>query len=119
MIVNKDVNKDCMYKILYYSDAVYECIENWPPKIAASYARITDRIIETGPNLGMPYTESFGEGLFEIRARGQEGIGRAFFCTLVGQKIVVLHAFIKKTQKTPKKDLELARKRMKEVKDNV
>ena len=44
-----------------------------------------------------------GEGLFEIRARGVEGIGRAFFCTLVGRRIVILHSFIKKTQKTPKK----------------
>ena len=66
----------------------------------------------------MPYTESFGEGLFEIRAKGQEGIGRAFFCTLIGQKIVILHAFRKKSQKTPKKEIELARKRMKEVKEN-
>ena len=108
-----------MYQILYYSDTVYESIENWPPKIAASYALITDRIIKNGPNLGMPYTESFGNGLFEIRAKGQEGIGRAFFCTLVGQKVVILHAFIKKTQKTPKKELELAKLRMKEVKENV
>lgn len=66
----------------------------------------------------MPYTESFGEGLFEIRAKGQEGIGRAFFCTLIEQKIVILHAFKKKSQKTPKKEIELARKRMKEVKEN-
>lgn len=82
-----------MFQIIYYSDDVYESIENWPPKIAASYARITDRIIDNGPNFEMPYTESFGEGLFEIRAKGQEGIGRAFFCTLIGQKIVILHAF--------------------------
>ena len=108
-----------MYQIVYYSDEVYENIENWPDKIAASYARITHRMVENGPNLGMPYTEAIGEGLFEIRARGKEGIGRAFFCTLIGQRIVVLHAFIKKSQKTPKKELELARKRMKEVKENV
>ena len=56
-----------------------------------------------------------GKGLFEIRARGKEGIGRAFFCTAVGNKIVVLHTFIKKTQKTPLKELKIARKRLKEV----
>ena len=76
-------------------------------------------MVENGPNLGMPYTEAIGDGLFEIRARGKEGIGRAFFCTLIDQRIVVLHAFIKKSQKTPKKELDLARKRMKEVKENV
>lgn len=108
-----------MYEISYYSDDVFENIEQWPPRIAASYARITDRIIENGPNLGMPYTEAMGEGLFEIRARGVEGIGRAFFCTLVGRRIVILHSFIKKTQKTPKKELEIARQRMIEVKSNA
>lgn len=60
-----------------------------------------------------------GEGLFEIRARGVEGIGRAFFCTLVGRRIVILPSFIKKTQKTPKKELEIARERMREVKSNA
>ena len=56
-----------------------------------------------------------GDGLFEVRAKGTEGIGRAFFCTLVGQRIVVLHGFIKKTHATPAAHLKTARKRMKEV----
>lgn len=56
-----------------------------------------------------------GDGLFEVRARGVEGIGRAFFCTLVGQRIVVLHGFVKKTQATPAAKLKTARKRLKDV----
>lgn len=68
-----------------------------------------------GPNLGLPFTRALGEGLFEIRAKGKEGIGRAFFCTVVGQEIVILHAFIKKTQKTPRKELAIARRRLTEV----
>jgi len=40
-----------------------------------------------------------------------------FYCTLVGRRIVLLHQFIKKSEKTPQKELEIARKRMKEVKD--
>lgn len=70
---------------------------------------------ESGPNLGLPYTRPFGDGLFEIRARGGEGIGRAFFCTLVSRRIVILHGFIKKTQLTPSRELKVARKRQKEV----
>ena len=66
--------------------------------------------------LGEPYTKSLGEGLFEIRAKGKEGVGRSFFCTLVGQEVVVLHSFIKKSQKIPKKEMKIARKRLKEVK---
>ncbi|WP_236026198.1 type II toxin-antitoxin system RelE/ParE family toxin [Geomonas azotofigens] len=68
-----------------------------------------------GPNLGMPHTRALGNGLFEIRAKAEEGIGRAFFCTMVGRKIVILHSFIKKTDKTPKRQLEIALTRLKEV----
>ena len=73
-------------------------------------------MVEHGANLGLPYTKAMGGGLFEIRAKGQEGIGRAFFCTLVGQRIVILHSFIKKTDKTPKRELDIAKQRMKEIK---
>jgi len=62
-------------------------------------------------------SKSFGKGLSEIRAKGQEGIGRSFFCTIKGNEVVILHSFIKKTNKTPKKELEIAQKRMKEVQE--
>jgi phage-related protein len=71
----------------------------------------------SGPNLGLPYTKAFGDGLFEIRARGKEGIGRAFFCTMVGKRVVILLGFIKKTQATPPDEIKIARKRMKEMND--
>ncbi len=57
-----------------------------------------------------------GDGLFELRCKGAEGIGRAFYCTMVGREIVILHNFIKKTQETPDRELKTARKRLKEVK---
>ncbi|MCP3962436.1 MAG: type II toxin-antitoxin system RelE/ParE family toxin [bacterium] len=63
----------------------------------------------------MPLTRSMGDGLFEIRARGREGLGRALFCTKIGQEIVILHAFTKKTPRTPRRELEVARKRLSEV----
>lgn len=66
-------------------------------------------IEEFGPALGLPYTKAIGEGLFEIRAKGKEGIGRSFFCTVKGKKIVILHSFIKKSQKTPKRELATTR----------
>ena len=67
------------------------------------------------PHLGMPFTRSMGEGPFELRAKGKEGIGRAFFCTAVGHIILILHPSIKKSQSTPRTDLELARRRRREV----
>ena len=57
-----------------------------------------------------------GDGLFEIRAKGKEGIGRSFFAIAVENEIIILHSFVKKSQKTPKKELEKARKRLKELK---
>ncbi|WP_227484023.1 type II toxin-antitoxin system RelE/ParE family toxin [Vibrio sp. VGrn 2] len=47
-----------------------------------------------------------GDGLFEIRAKAQEGIGRGLFCYLKGQHVYVLRAFVKKSNKTPKKEIE-------------
>ena len=87
------------WDILYYSDEVQATIDAWPVGIRAYYARITERKCAFGPNLGMPFTDSLGQGLFEIRARGKEGIGRASFCTLVERKILILHAYIKKSQR--------------------
>ena len=69
-----------------------------------------------GANLGSPHTESMGDGLFELRAKAQEGIGRGLFCYLSGQHVYVLKAFVKKSQKTPKKEIEIARQRLNEVK---
>ena len=69
-----------------------------------------------GANLGPPHTDAFGDGLFELRLKGADGIARVFFCMLIGRRILMLHVFIKKSQKTPNRELEVARKRMKEVK---
>jgi len=60
-----------------------------------------------------------GQGLIELRCRGQEGIGRVFYCTAVGRNIIILHSFIKKTQETPEKELQLARKRQKDVRNGT
>ncbi len=104
------------WEIVYYNEKVQSILNAWPVGIRAVYARITERISIFGPNLGMPFTRALGSGLFEIRAKGKEGIGRAFFCAVVGQKVVVLHAYIKKSEKTPRKELEIARKRQEEFK---
>ena len=65
----------------------------------------------------MPHTRAMGDGLFELRLKVAEGIARVLYCTVVERRVVMLHQFIKKSEKTPMKDLEIARKRMKEVKD--
>lgn len=68
-----------------------------------------------GPDLGMPHTRAMGGGLFELRIKAAEGIARVFYCTVIDRRIVFLHQFVKKSDKTPPKELEIARRRMKEV----
>lgn len=104
------------YTIIYYSDAVEDEILALPDTLAARYIVLTRRMVALGPNLGEPHTEAFGSGLFELRLKGKEGIARVFFCTLVGKRIVVLHSFIKKTQKTPLREIRIAETRMTDVK---
>jgi len=58
-------------------------------------------------------------GLFELRVKGREGIARVFYCTKVGKRIVMLHGFVKKTQRTPIKELRKAEKRFLEVKNET
>ena len=70
-------------------------IESWPVDIVADYARLVELLIEHGPNLRLPHSRAFGNGLFELRLKGRAGIGRAFYCFLIGKRLIVLHAFIK------------------------
>lgn len=105
-----------MWTITYYSERIQRDILNLPSGLLARYLHYADLWVEFGPNLGMPHSRAMGDGLFELRLKSKEGIGRVFYCTVVAQRIIVLHAFIKKSQKTPKKELDTARRRMREVK---
>ena len=104
------------YTIAYYSAATQDQIIDLPDTLAARYVVLTRRMVALGPNLGEPHTKAFGDGLFELRLKGAEGIARVFFCTLVGKRIVMLHSFIKKSERTPRREREIAETRMKEVK---
>ncbi|WP_240911917.1 MULTISPECIES: type II toxin-antitoxin system RelE/ParE family toxin [Vibrio] len=86
-----------------FYDGVEQSILEMPVKIQARMFRLLELIEEHGANLGEPHTKSIGDGLFEIRAKAQEGIGRGLFCYLDGKNIKVLHAFVKKAQKRLKR----------------
>jgi phage-related protein len=103
------------WTIDYYSEDVRLEIETLPVGIRASYARLTELLEEFGLELRMPHSRAMGGGLFELRPRGREGIARVFYCTKVGRKIIILHSFIKKTNETPKRELDIARRRRREV----
>lgn len=106
------------WKIEYASSDVEQSISKLPPGMVAKYLHLTELMLEFGANLGMPHTRAMSDGLLELRVKGREGIARVFYCTLVGKRIVMLHSFEKKSQKTPTKEIKIARRRMAEVKGN-
>ena len=103
------------WTIEYFSEGVRLEINALPISIRASYTHLTELLEEFGLDLRMPHSRAMGGGLFELRPKGKEGIARVFYCTQVGKRIIVLHSFIKKTKETPKRELEIARKRQREV----
>ncbi len=90
-----------------------------PAGMSAKYFHLTDLILEFWADLGMPHTKAMSDGLFALRVKGQEGIARVFYCTKVSKRIIMLHGYVKKTQKTPTKELRKAQKRLSEVKNEA
>ena len=104
------------FRIEYYNARVREDIEDWPLDLLARCDELLDLLEDHGPQVGLPHSKAMGGGLFELRPRGLSGIGRAFYCFCGGRVITVLHAFVKKTQKTPRHELLIARERLRNVK---
>lgn len=82
------------FDIQYFHERVYAEVPSWPVDVMADYARLIELLTEHGQSLRLPHSCAFGDGLFELRPRGREGIGRALYCFLLGKQVVVLHAFI-------------------------
>ena len=104
-----------MFSVGYYHSNVLADIETWPVDVLADYARLVELLVEHGPDLKLPYSRSMGQGLFEMQPHGRSGTGRALYCFLLGRRVIVVHAFIKKTRQTLGRDLRIARKRVKEL----
>ena len=103
------------YAIEFFHSRVKAEIESWPDDLLADFARMVELLMDFGPNIGMPHSRPLGGGLFELRPRGRDGIGRAFYSFTVGRRVVILHALVKKPGDPPEQSLRIARRRMKEV----
>lgn len=71
-------NSHMQWKIHYYSEGLEEEILNLPDTLLARYLRLSDHMQAYGSNIGMPHTKAMGDGLFELRLKGKEGIARVF-----------------------------------------
>jgi phage-related protein len=108
-----------MFEIEYYEtssgkEVVKDFIDKLPKIPGAKLGRQLDLLEEFGNDLGMPHAKPMGDGLLELRVRGKQEV-RVFYVHVIGKRIVLLHGFIKKTQETPKRELEIARKRQSEI----
>lgn len=94
----------------------WEEIQALPPGLQARMIRLMELVEEMGlESIHAPHAKHISGKLWELRAKAPEGIARGMYVTLSGRRVIVLHVFVKKTDKTPRRALALAMERMKEV----
>jgi len=102
--------------VQFLDDGVKAALEALPRDIRARFERIVKLIQTNGlERVHEPYVKHLEGALWEMRMMGKDGIARAVYVTATGRRVVVLHVFVKKTQKTPRREIEMALKRAKEV----
>jgi phage-related protein len=105
------------WRVEFLNDGVLAELEALPLDIQARFLRISRLIEAEGIHkLREPYVKHLEGPVWEMRMKGRDGIARAAYVTASGQRVVVVvHVFVKKTQKTPRREIEMALKRAKEV----
>jgi phage-related protein len=112
--INTAVEKE--WEIIVINKAAEQEILKLTADVKAKFLRISDLLIKLDPaNVSMPHIKHLEDKLWEMRLNGKVNIVRSIYCLAPNKKIIILHSFIKKTQKTPRKALEIAKQRMKEV----
>lgn len=105
------------WEVVFLDEEVQAALDRMPEDIQARFERIVRLIEGHGlENVREPHVKHLDGPVWEMRMRGRDGIARAAYVTASGRRVVVIHAFIKKTQKTPRREIEIALQRAKEVK---
>lgn len=91
---------------------IEEFLDSLPAKDLAKVFRDIDVLAEYAPDLHEPYTKHIEGQLWELRSKFSSNIHRIFYFIWDGKKLVLLHGFTKKTQKTPKKEIDIAKRRL-------
>lgn len=105
----------CHWDVILASAKVEREIRELPYTLQARYLRLADLLERYAPHhLGMPHIRPIDGDLWELRLRGKEGIGRVLYVALTGRRLVMLHAFVKKTPTTPRRAIAVALRRLKE-----
>jgi phage-related protein len=105
-----------LWQVEVLNETVGAEIEALPADMQARFLRLAERICQMGlETLGEPHVKHLEGKLWEMRLKGRDGIARALYVTAIGRRVVVVRAFVKKTQATPRSEIELALRRAKEV----
>jgi phage-related protein len=104
------------WRVQFLDDGVRAALEALPRDIRARFERIVNLIQTHGlERVREPYVKHLEGPLWEMRMKGKDGIARAVYVTATGHRVVVVHVFVKKTQKTPRREIDTALRRAKEV----
>lgn len=99
-------------------DRVRDELDALPPDMQARFRKIVELIQGYGlERVHEPHVKHLEGSLWEMRMKGKDGISRAVYVTAKGQRVVVVRVFVKKTQKTPRREIEVAMQRAQEVQD--
>lgn len=108
-----------MWTIEFINESAEEEVMALSASLKSRFLHVSEQIIKFGPaNVGMPHVKYLENKLWEIRLKSKDGIARSIYVVVREKRIIILHTFIKKTQKTPQKALKKARERLKEVQND-
>jgi phage-related protein len=102
------------YESITGKSPVEEFIESLDPETQDKFILKKQLLQDFGSQLRYPHTDHIGDGIFELRFKGEEGQIRVLFFFFYGRKIIFSHGFVKKTQKTPRREIEIAKERRKD-----
>jgi phage-related protein len=104
------------WDVAFLNEEIQASVDALPRDMRAAFERIVTLIKSHGlERVREPYVKHLEGQLWEMRMSGKSGIARAFYITAIGKRVVVVHVFEKKTQKTPRREIETALRRAKEV----
>ena len=103
------------FKVLFYqkadgSEPVKQFLNSLDKKMRAKMVRTIEALQNNGNDLREPYSKHLDDGIFELRAKVGTDISRVLYFFFIGQRVILTNGFIKKTQKTPTKEINLAKK---------
>lgn len=104
------------WTVIFLDETVEAEMEAQPGDIRARFDKMREIVVEHGPvRLPPKWVKHIDGELWELRMKGRDGIARAFYAAVTGKRLVILRVFTKKSQKTPPREIKLAKKRAEEI----